>query len=129
MASGDISDMVVWLNFYNNQDSVTSNKKPVHREKTNVPKEIAEVQGRELFKKKLLDYAGVSTLAAEKGLGRNINATLIRSQRRPAVHSVQGQSVSFESFAIRTQAQWELEKAKLDNNSFLQGRKTFRYLL
>lgn len=124
MAVSITSGFVVWLNFYvpNDKNEENCKKVLVHREKTSIPNDIAETLNLELLKRKLLQFAGVHSLAAEKGLGRNIEAALIRTQRRPGVSS------SVESFSIRTQAQWDYERQKLDASSYLQGRSSITML-
>ena len=69
----------------------------------------------QIFKKAVLDFCGVQSLAEAKGRGRSIDCSFMRTVRSGTV----------ESFCIRTQKQWENEMALLlERNSILQGMLT-----
>ncbi|CAH3024020.1 unnamed protein product, partial [Porites evermanni] len=65
----------------------------------------------EIFKKAVLDFCDVQSLAEAKGLGRSMDCSFMRTVRSGTV----------ESFCIRTQRQWENEMALLlERDSILQ---------
>ena len=60
-------------------DKETKQTVQVHKEKTSFP--LSQSRHREIDKtmRDVLDFAGAKDTAAMKGLGRNINATFMRS--------------------------------------------------
>ena len=87
----------------------------IHKEKSRFPFSATAHRDFEIFKKAVLDFCGVQSLAEAKGLGRSIDCSFMRTVRSGTV----------ESFCIRTQKQWENEMALLlERNSILQGMLT-----
>ena len=88
----------------------------IHKEKSRFPFSATAHRDFEIFKKAVLGFCGVQSLAEAKGLGRSIDCLFMRTVRSGTV----------ESFCIRTQKQWENEMALLlERNSILQGMLTF----
>ena len=72
----------------------------IHKEKSRFPfSATAHSSDFEIFKKAVLDFCGVQSLADAKGLGRSMHCSFMRTVCSGTV----------ESFCIRTQRQWENE--------------------
>ena len=67
----------------------------IHKEKSRFPFFATAHRKLEIFKKVVLDFCGVQSLAEAKGLGRCMDCLFIRTVRSGTV----------ESFCIRTQKQ------------------------
>ena len=86
-----------------------------HKEKSRFPFSATAHRDFEIFKKAVLDFCGVQSLAEAKGLGRSMDCSFMRTVRSGTV----------ESFCIRTQRQWENEMALLlERDSILHGMLT-----
>ena len=104
--------VTIILSFYV-LDKETKQKVQVHKEKTSFP--LFQSRHREIDKtvRDILDFAGAKDTAAKKGLGRNIDATFMRSVRRAGC---------VESFSIKTQRRLEQDLPKLmDPDCIMQG--------
>ena len=87
----------------------------IHKEKSRFPFSATAHRDFEIFKKAVLDFCDVQSLAEAKGLGRSMDCSFMRTVRSGTV----------ESFCIRTQRQWENEMALLlERDSILQGMLT-----
>ena len=89
-----LPNITVLISFFITEANKKDKKVLIHKEKSRFPFSCTAHSNFEIFKKAVLEFCGVQSLAEVKGVGRSIDCSFMQTVRS---------SGAVESFCIRTQ--------------------------